>query len=173
MADPRRLIRRFPAGAFLLPQIPAGRQHLSQHLAGGKAADTALQRRGAEPAAHPAAHLGGNAKAVPVMIVHQDAFHAVPVPQAEKELHRPVQPADPVQPDLRRQGDRLLLQLFPKRGGKIGHFVKIHSPVNPPEDLLSPEGRKALFLCPGNQFLLRHARQFCLHTFSFRRIRQR
>ena len=61
---------------FSLRQKPVGRQDFPQHLPGAQAADAALQGGRAEFAAHPAAHLGGDAEAVSVVIPHQHPFDA-------------------------------------------------------------------------------------------------
>ena len=72
--------------------IQLGEQHLVQHLPGGQVPDLSGHGAGAEGAAHAAAHLGGDAHGIAVMILHQHRFDAVAVRQLPQVFYGAVQP---------------------------------------------------------------------------------
>ena len=153
-----------------LPQEAVGTQHLPQHFARGQVPHAALERAGAEGAAHPAPHLGGDAQGVSVVVVHQHALHTVAVLQAEEELGGVVDFRPAFLDDLHRLGHGVCLQLLPQLKGQVGHAVKVRALVNPAEDLLPPEGGQPLLPAPGRQLRAVHVRQNG-HT-RFLRMRQ-
>ena len=65
----------------LQPGIQLGKEHLIQHFGRGQIADLSGNGGCAERAAHPAAHLGGDAYRVAVVIAHEDGLNAVAVRQ--------------------------------------------------------------------------------------------
>ena len=67
---------------------------LVQHLGRRQRADQSIQRRRAEPAAHAAAHLGGDAYAVAKLVAHENALHKGIVRHGKQILLRAVQLRD-------------------------------------------------------------------------------
>ena len=65
----------------LQPGIQLGKEYLIQHFGRRQVADLSGNGGCAECAAHPAAHLGGNAYRVAVVIAHEDGLNAVAVRQ--------------------------------------------------------------------------------------------
>ena len=141
-------------GQLMRQDVAVGAEHLAQHFTRRQRAHTALQRGGTEGTAHPASHLGGDAKRIAVVVVHQHALNAVAVLHAKEELHRIVDFRAALMDDLHRLGDGLRLQLLAQGQGQIGHGVEIGPLVNPLEYLPGTEGRKLARLAPIGQFSL-------------------
>ncbi|UUZ95834.1 hypothetical protein LJK87_16380 [Paenibacillus sp. P25] len=79
------------------------------------------QRGSAERTAHPAPHLGRDADAVAVTVLHDDRFDRIAVGQLEQEFDRTV--LGPVMGHF-RQSDKIELfgKFVPHRFGQVAHF---------------------------------------------------
>ena len=166
------IIQRFAAAHqhdVMHPLLPGkravGALHLPQHFCRRQIAHAAVQRAGAEAAAHPAAHLRGQAQRAAVMIPHQHAFHAIAIPEGIEKFPGAVQLGNPFLPNLNGLIHPHRLQLFPKGQGQVGHFIKARALMQPGEKLPGPEGLFAHLGKRRLQFVGVHSHPF-LHVIS-------
>ena len=134
-----------------LPGVHGGRLHLGENLRGGKVAGKAALACGAKATVHFTPNLGGNANGSSVVVVHQHAFHMLPIGQAEQVFHRAVL-GDALALHL-GPGDVVPLgQVLPQGAGEVGHLGEVrHAPVEPAVHLLGP----VLGQAQGGQLLLK------------------
>ncbi len=156
------IVQRLPGAHDHHIAHPLSRQQrdgidLIQHLPGGEVALQPLYARSAESAAHPAAHLGGDADAVAVLVLHPDALHQVPVRELEEEFLRAVYLGLLHLDGLERSVGETFPALLPQGLGEIGHL-----PEAPGQLHMHP-----LVELPGPESLLPHGGHLC------RKLRQR
>ena len=123
-----------------LPDVLLGGVNFGADLPRLEVAHPARLGRGAEAAAHPAAHLGGHADRVAVVVAHDDGLDAVAVGHPQQVLHGAVLGLLPPLDDGR--GDvKCLLELCQQGFGLVGHGRKVGHEllVDPVENLLGPE----------------------------------
>ena len=117
-----------------------GKHHLIQDLRRLQPPHQAAQGGRAKGAAHPAAHLGGDADGVAVLVAHDHRLHAVAVRQTPQVLDGAVQLGHLLPLHLGHGQDAALPQLFPQCFGKVCHLVKgLHPPPQTLKDLLGAE----------------------------------
>ena len=158
--------------------LPLRRKHavrtddLPQNLARAQAARAAVERGGAERAAHAAAHLRGHAERVAVLVAHEHALDDVPVVQAIEQLDCAVELRGDRLEHLHRVVKAVFRQRLAQRLGQIAHPLKRHALMQPREHLLRAEGRLPHVLQIDAQLLGRHAQQLRLHHALTLRMRQ-
>ena len=125
-----------------LPDVLLGGIDLRADLTGFQVAHPACLGGGAEAAAHPAAHLGGDADRVAVVVAHDNGLDAVAVGHPQQIFHGAVLGFLPAL-DLGGSNVKLLFQLCQQGLGLVGHGRKLGDQllVHPVEDLLCPETR--------------------------------
>ena len=161
--------------ADLLPlwrEHAVGADDLAQDLARAQAARAAVERRGAERTAHPAAHLRRDAERVAVLVAHEHALDDVPVVQAVEQLDRAVELRGDRLEHLHGVVQAVFGQRLAQRLGQIAHALKRHALMQPREELLRAEGRLPQLLQIDAQLLGRHAQQLRLHHALTLRMRQ-
>ena len=155
-----------------LPDVLLGGVDLGADLPRLQVAHPARLGGGAKAAAHPAAHLGGDADGGPVVVAHDHRLDAVAVGHPQQVLDGAVLCLLPAL-DGGRGDVELLLQLCQQGLGLVGHGGKAVRQllVDPVEDLLCPEGRLAHRLHFGGQLLQRQGRDaaFLFHVVTPRR----
>ena len=125
------------------PGVLLGEDHLVQHFRRRQVPHLASDGGGAEGAAHPAAHLGGDADGVSVVVLHEHRLDAVAVRQLPQVLHGAVQLGDLLTGHRgRRQIDSVSCS-FSRRGLErlVISSKEVTPLVEPGKDLLAPEGR--------------------------------
>ena len=125
-----------------LADILLGGINFRTDLARLQVADAARLCRGAEPAAHPAAHLRGDADRVAVVVAHDNGLDAVAIGHPQQIFHGAVLGFLPAL-DPGGSNVKLLFQLCQQGLGLVGHGRKLGDQllVHPVEDLLCPEAR--------------------------------
>ena len=140
-----------------LAGIHLSKQHLIQHFKGLQLPHQAADGGGAEGTAHAAAHLGGNAHGIAVVIAHQHRFHAVAVGQLPQIFDGAVLLGFLTAQHRGGMDGVFFRQRCPQRPGEIGHLlIGANTPVQPGIQLLCPEGRLPHFFELGAQLRQRH-----------------
>ena len=124
--------------------VDLGMEDLVEHFVGLQPPDQTADGGGAEGTAHGAAHLGGDADGVAVVVAHENGLHAVAVGKLPEVLDGAVLFGFLLADHLGGVDGVLLRQLLPEGLGQVGHFVvAAHTLMEPGIDLLAPEGRLA------------------------------
>ena len=127
--DVLEVIQRLPdahkhQGGDFPPRLPLGLVDLPQQLPRGEVPHQPPQGGGAELAPHPAAHLGGDAEAGSVVVLHPHRFHTVAVPQGEEKFFCSVQLGFQLQPAFHRGDKGGFPQPLTQGGGEAAHLPK-------------------------------------------------
>ena len=150
-----------------LPDVLLGGVDFRADLPRLQIADPARLGRGAEAAAHPAAHLGGDTDGGTVVIPHDHRLDAVAVGHPQQVLDGAVFGLLPAL-DGGRGDVEPFFQLCDQGLGLVGHSGKPGRQllVHPVEDLFCPEGRLAHSFQLGGQLLHRQGRDaaFLFHS---------
>ena len=139
-----------------LPREDGDPVDLVQDLGRHQAALQPVQRRRAEPAAHPAPDLRGDAHRIAVGVAHEDALHRLPIGKFKKKFLRAVLGDLPLQ-HLERRERMLLCKPLPERRRQVLHLVirRCAPLVDPAEDLLRAKRLFAHLLKQALQFFRR------------------
>ena len=124
------------------PGVQLGEEHLVQHLRRRQVPHLAGDGGGAEGAAHAAAHLGGDAHGVPVVILHQNRLDAVAVGQLPQVFDGAVQPRLLLAGHLGRRDETASPPASRRRALErlVISSKEVSPPVQPGKHLLGPEG---------------------------------
>ena len=153
--------------ALLRADHPVHRHDLAQHFAGGEVSDQAAQRRRAEGAAHPAAHLCGHTQRVTMAVAHQDALDEVAVREPIEQLLGIVNARAHRSFNCHRLRECDGGKFFAQRLRQVGHGGEVLAPDEPLMQLLGAEGGEALRFDKRRQFL-RRQRQKLGHGLTLR-----